>query len=215
MKTPIISFLASDGGTAARDVIGAINSWRIVAEVGVVICNNKDALIVQWCHDNGINVSIISGKTNLHDEDNAIFNKLKSVATDLVVLSGYRKHVNNIVLNGYENRILNIHPSLLPKHGNMFGDDIYKSVLESKDKVTGVTVHIVTDEYDSGPILKQNLVLVRDNDDVQSLGDACRATESELYIGVINEILPRLMEVESVRTKYENWINQRNKGKRT
>jgi phosphoribosylglycinamide formyltransferase-1 len=94
----------------------------------------------------------------------------------------------------------------------MFGDDIYKSVLESKDKVTGVTVHIVTDEYDSGPILKQNLVLVRDNDDVQSLGDACRATESELYIGVINDLLPKLMEVELPRIKYENWINQRNKG---
>lgn len=212
MKTPIISFLASDAGTAARDVIGAINSWRIVAEVGVVICNNKNAPIVQWCHDNDINISIISSKTNPLNEDNTIYNKLSSFKTDLVVLSGYRKHVSDIVLSGYENRILNIHPSLLPKHGNMYGDDIYKSVLESKDKVTGVTVHIVTDEYDSGPILSQNLVLVRDNDDVQSLGDACRATESELYIGVINDLLPKLMEVESVRIKYENWINQRNKG---
>jgi phosphoribosylglycinamide formyltransferase-1 len=212
MKTPIISFLASDGGTAARDVIGAINSWRIVAEVGVVICNNKNAPIVQWCHDNDINISIISSKTNPLNEDKTIYNKLSSFKTDLVVLSGYRKHVSDIVLRGYKNRILNIHPSLLPKHGNMYGDDIYKSVLESKDKVTGVTVHIVTDEYDSGPILSQNLVLVRDNDDVQSLGDACRATESELYIGVINDLLPKLMEVESVRIKYENWINQRNKG---
>jgi phosphoribosylglycinamide formyltransferase-1 len=212
MKTPIISFLASNGGTAARDVIKAINSWKILAEVGVVICNNKNAPIVQWCNDNDINVSVISSKTNPLDEDKSVYNKLFSVKTNLVVLSGYRKHINNIVLSGYENRILNIHPSLLPKHGNMYGDDIYKSVLESKDKVTGVTVHIVTDEYDSGPILKQNLVLVRDNDDVQSLGDACRATESELYIGVINDLLPKLMEVELARIKYENWINQRNKG---
>jgi phosphoribosylglycinamide formyltransferase-1 len=193
MKTPIISFLASNRGTSAMNVIGAINSWRIISEVGVVICNNKNAPIVQWCNDNAINVSIISNKTNPFDEDKTIYNKLSLVKTDLVVLSGYSKLVNNIVLRGYENRILNMYFS--------------NPVLESNDKVTGATVHIVTDREGCRNILSRSSVLVKDNDDIRSLTNACRDAESELYIDVINEILPKLMEVERAKIKYENWIN--------
>jgi phosphoribosylglycinamide formyltransferase-1 len=196
MKTPIISFLASNRGTAAINVIGAINSWRIISEVGVVICNNKNAPIVRWCNDNAINVSIISSKTNPFDEDKTIYNKLSLVKTDLVVLSGYRKLVNNIVLRGYENRILNMHSSLLPNHSNLFGDDIYKR--NQLGQVPSANVYIVTDREGCRSVLSQISVLKEGRQ---------REAESKLYIDAINEILPKLMEVELAKIKYENWIN--------
>jgi phosphoribosylglycinamide formyltransferase-1 len=186
---PILSFMASENGTAARSVIGAINNGRVDAEIGVVITNNANAPIVPWCEKNAVPIKIISRLTNPDDEDEELTRQLKECETTWVILSGYRKKIHGNMIKAFDHRILNIHPSMLPNHGGMFGDDIHQSVLDSGDKWTGITIHIVNEEYDKGPIVAQTKVPVSNADSVKSLGDRVRSREPEFYITVIQEVL--------------------------
>lgn len=186
---PILSFMASENGTAARSVIGAINNGRVDAEIGVVITNNANAPIVPWCEKNAVPIKIISRLTNPDDEDEELTRQLKECETTWVILSGYRKKIQSNMIEAFDHKILNIHPSMLPDHSGMFGDDIHQSVLDSGDKWTGITIHIVNEEYDKGPIVAQTKVPVSNADSVRSLGDRVRSREPEFYITVIQEVL--------------------------
>lgn len=191
----IISFLASHGGSSARRIIAAIQQGAIEAVVGVLITNNHDSAIYQWCRDNGIAVRHISGKTHPDPklEDRAILQALDQANTGLVVLSGYMKKIGPLTLSSYSGNILNIHPSLLPKFGGhgMYGDRVHKAVLEAGETVSGASVHIINEEYDEGPILMQREVPVLNDDSVESLRTRVQGIESDLYIDAIREFLRR------------------------
>ena len=191
MKT--VSFLASHGGSAARAVIDATKSGALKVGIGVVITNNRDSFIFRWCADNGIPVYHISGKTHPDEvqKDEVIRDHLLKVHTDFIVLSGYMKKIGTITLTTFKNRILNIHPSLLPKHGGkgLYGDKVHESVLASGDKVSGATVQLINEEYDEGPILAQQKVPVLENDSVQSLKQRVQEIEGSLYIKAIEKMV--------------------------
>lgn len=190
-RRPVLSFMASENGSAARRVIDAIYSGDIIADVGMVISNNLNAPIVNWCDKNGVSVQIISSKTNPLNEDRELCRTLKHINTDLLCLSGYRKKIGPVMLDGFNKRILNIHPSLLPNHGGqgMYGDVIHASVLKSKANITGVTIHIVNENYDEGHIVSQIEVPVMKSDTVMSLGNRVRNAEPALYIETIQKVL--------------------------
>jgi len=180
-----ISFLASHGGSSARAIIAAIQSERLKGfEIGLLITNNKTTAIYQWCLDNEIEVLHISGKTHPGQEDATICSALKSVGSDVVVLSGYMKKIGLQTLQEFSNKILNIHPSLLPKHGGhkMYGDLVHAAVLKAGDKRSGASVQIINEVYDAGPVLLQQEVSVMPDDTVATLGERVRAEEAELYI---------------------------------
>jgi len=188
-----ISFLASHGGTAARHIITAIRRNELDAEIGIVITNNVNANINYWCHQNSIKIAYISGKTHPleSEKDKAICNTLIHAKTDLIVLSGYMKKIGTITLTEYSNRILNIHPSLLPKHGGkgLFGDRVHESVLRSGDSQTGATVQFINEEYDEGPIILQQIVDVVKGETVNTLKQKVQAIEGELYLNSIKKII--------------------------
>ena len=168
-----ISFLASHGGSSARAIIAAISSKQLSGfEIGILITNNKTTVIYQWCIDNNIEVLHISAKTNPENEDAAICAALELVDTDIMVLSGYMKKIGSQTLQTFNNKILNIHPSLLPKHGGhkMYGDFVHAAVLKAGDKVSGASVQIINEVYDAGPVLLQKQVPVLDGDTVETLG---------------------------------------------
>jgi len=180
-----ISFLASHGGSSARAIIAAIQSERLKGfEIGLLITNNKTTAIYQWCLDNKIEVLHISGKTHPDQEDAAICSALKSAGSDIVVLSGYMKKIGSQTLQAFSNKILNIHPSLLPKHGGhkMYGDFVHAAVLKAGDKRSGASVQLINEVYDAGPVLLQQQVVVMPEDTVATLGERVRAEEAELYI---------------------------------
>lgn len=187
-----ISFLASHGGSAAKEVIKAIESSCLNAKLGVVITNNLDSDIYEWCMTNDVHVSCISGNTHPDEieKDKEIHNALSKVNTDLVVLSGYMKKIGPISLSAYKNKILNIHPSLLPAHGGqgMFGDRVHLSVLQSGDKQSGATVQVINEEYDEGPIVTQEIVQVLENDTVETLKKRVQSVEGKLYIRAIRKM---------------------------
>lgn len=189
----VVSFLASHGGTAARQVIQAINDESLDASVGVIITNNKDSEIYKWCMKNDVEIHHVSGKTHPDEDekDNEIVRLLASADTGLVVLSGYLKKIGPKTLVMYQNRIMNIHPSLLPAHGGkgMYGDRVHLSVLESGDAKSGATVQLINEEYDAGPILVQSEVFVQADETLESLKAKVVEIEGPLYIEAINKLM--------------------------
>ena len=164
-----ISFIASHGGSSAKHIISAMKQKVLTAELGVVITNNSDS----------------------ESEDRAIMNALLEAQTDLVVLSGYMKKIGPHTLTRFNNHILNIHPALLPKHGGqgLYGDRVHEAVLKSGDKVSGASVHLINDHYDEGPVLKQSHVPVYPDDTVASLRARVQATEGDLYLETLKNII--------------------------
>ena len=188
-----ISFLASHGGSSARAIITAMRKRKIPAEPGIVITNNRDSAILLWCLENDVHVRHISSKTHRGDEnaDEAICTVLQEARTDLVVCSGYMKPVLGKTLAAFENRILNIHPALLPRHGGkgMYGDHVHAAVLESGEKESGATVHFVSAGIDEGEVIMQSKVPVLPEDTVATLRARVQETEPGLYIAAIQKLL--------------------------
>jgi phosphoribosylglycinamide formyltransferase-1 len=189
----VVSFLASHGGTAVKHVIAAIDSGELIAECGIVITNNRDSEIYRWCLENGIRVVHISGNTHPDEarKDEAIAASLSEVGTSIIVLSGYMKKIGTNTLEEYSSRILNIHPSLLPRHGGkgLYGDRVHESVIRSGDNISGATVHFINEEYDEGPVIAQLEVKVESNETVESLKKKVQAIEGSLYIEAISKIV--------------------------
>ena len=185
-----ISFLASHGGSSAKHIISAIKAQTLTGfEIGVLITNNKTTAIYPWCLENGIDVLHISGKTHPDNEDLAIKNALCTAGTDIIVLSGYMKKIGPLTLTQFSNKILSIHPSLLPKHGGhkMYGDFVHAAVLAQGDRESGASVQVINDVYDAGPVLLQKKVPVLADDTVNSLGARVRSVEGELYINALKK----------------------------
>jgi len=192
-----ISFLASHGGSAAKYIISAIRNKHLDAEIGLVITNNRDSDIYQWCTENAVGVIYISARTHPDEEqkDGFIQQTLQQAGTDLIVLSGYMKKMGPKTVATFANKILNIHPSLLPRHGGkgLYGDKVHESVLKSGDKQSGATVQFINDEYDAGPIVLQKKVNVVADDTIASLKAKVQAIEAELYLESINLIIKDIL----------------------
>lgn len=186
-----LSFLASHGGSSARQIIEAIRNGELSGfEIGILITNNKDSAIYQWCLANAVEVFHISSKTHPGLEDETIKTRLQAAGTELIVLSGYMKKIGPDTLAYYAGKILNVHPSLLPKYGGrgMYGDRVHAAVLKAGETTSGATIHLVNDAYDEGPIILQKQVPVLPDDSVDSLGQRVRAIEGGLYLEALKKM---------------------------
>jgi len=157
-----LGFLASHRGSNMQCIIDACNQGHINAVPVVVISNNGESGALDRASKEGIPAYHISSKS-VADEDEldcAIRDTLIKHNVDLVVLAGFMKKVGSRTIEAFEGRIINIHPALLPKFGGkgMYGYNVHGKVLASGDKETGVTIHMVTDNYDIGPILAQHII---------------------------------------------------------
>jgi phosphoribosylglycinamide formyltransferase 1 len=190
----IISFLASHGGSSARAIIAAMRAGNLQAEPGIVITNNRDSAIFHWCLDNDVRVRHVSSKTHRGEDnaDEAIETLLRDTGTDLVACSGYMKKIGPATLSAFADRILNIHPALLPKFGGkgMYGDRVHEAVLASGERETGATVHWVNAVFDAGPVLCQRKVPVLPGDTLESLRTRVQAVEPALYLEALQSLIP-------------------------
>jgi len=193
MKYERLGFLASHRGTNMQSVINACRHGRLDAKPVVVISNNGDSGALERAENEGIPAYHISSRTfpDADNLDRAICDTLVRHRVDLVVLAGYMKRLGPRTLGRFRGRIVNIHPSLLPKYGGrgMYGDRIHEAVIAAGDAETGVTVHLVTEEYDAGQVLAQRKVPVRTGDTVRSLADRVLAVEHETYVETLARIL--------------------------
>jgi phosphoribosylglycinamide formyltransferase-1 len=187
-----IGVLASHTGTTLQAVIDACRDGRIDGRVGIVISNNQDAEALRRAEKCGIPARHISRRTcpEPGDLDALVARVLREHGTDVVLLAGYLRKIGPQTLRAFDGRILNVHPSLLPRHGGrgMFGLAVHQAVLASRDQVTGASVHLVTDNYDEGPVVSQREVAVDPDDDADSLSAKVRIIERALVIETLDRM---------------------------
>ncbi|MFT4105384.1 MAG: phosphoribosylglycinamide formyltransferase [Lacrimispora sp.] len=169
-----IGVLVSGGGTNLQAVLDAIECGRIAnAEVTVVISNNPNAYALERARNHGIDAFCISPGDFQEREAfyHALLEKVDEYGLDLIVLAGFLVTIPPAMVQKYRNRIINIHPSLIPSFcgKGYYGLKVHEAVLERGVKITGATVHCVDEGTDTGPIILQKAVEVREGDTPESL----------------------------------------------
>jgi len=176
-----LGFLASHRGSDVQAVLEACASGRLAAMPRLVISNNADAEVLERARRHGVATAHLSGATHPDPArlDGALLDALVGHDVELIVLAGYLKKLGPQTLRHFEGRVLNIHPALLPKFGGrgMYGLRVHEAVLAAGERETGVTIHVVDDEYDHGRIVAQCRVPVMADDTPESL--AARVLERE------------------------------------
>ena len=184
-----LAFLASHGGSAARALVQACRSGELDAEARALASNNSQAPALAWAQEAGLQTAHLSSAKypDPAELDAAIRDFLVGSGADTLILSGYMKALGPLTLEAFAGRVLNIHPSLLPRHGGrgMYGDRVHESVLASGDLESGATVHLVTAGIDEGPVLEQVRVPVLPGDDLARLKARVQAVEGELMLRAV------------------------------
>lgn len=203
MKKLNLVVLASGGGTNLQAIIDNIEAGKLDAQIKAVISNNSKAGALERARNHNIQAIHLSHKQFATPEefDQKLLSVLKESETDLVILAGYMKMISPKVIREYKNKIINIHPALLPSFGGkgMYGIHVHEAVLESGVKVTGVTVHTVDEVYDHGPILYQKCVPVLADDTPESLQQRVLPHEHEAYSKVIQLFAKGKIEIKDNR----------------
>ena len=157
-----IAVFASGRGSNFQAILDAIDAGMVPARIVVLISNKSDAGAMEIARAHNIPIQHLSQKMFLSEEAlaDAMMEVLEKNHTEFIALAGYLKKIPVQVIQHYRNRILNIHPALLPLFGGegMYGHRVHEAVLASGEKVSGATVHLVDEEYDRGPIVLQKTV---------------------------------------------------------
>jgi phosphoribosylglycinamide formyltransferase-1 len=200
-----LAVLASGGGTNLQAIVDATEREEIDARVVLVISNNSDAGALQRARTHGIAAVHLSGRQFATQEefDAHLLEVLAEHQVDLVILAGYMKLVSPGVVKAYRHRMLNIHPALLPCFGGkgMYGLKVHRAVIESGAKVSGVSVHIVDEQYDHGPIVAQRVVPVLDEDTPEILAKRVLVQEHQIYKEVIQLFAENRVRVQGNRVR--------------
>jgi phosphoribosylglycinamide formyltransferase-1 len=181
-----LSLVGSGAGSTVAAILDAVADGRVAAEPALVISNNSGAGVLEIAARHGVPTAHLSGATHPSpdDLDAAFLAVLDEAGTDLVVLAGYMKLLGPRVLAAYAGRVVNVHPALLPAYGGrgMYGDRVHAAVLADGASVSGASVHVVTAEYDEGPVLARVEVPVLPGDDVESLRTRVQVAEKALLV---------------------------------
>ena len=182
-----LAVLGSTKGTDLVPVIGAERSGSLSASVDVVISNNESSGILKKARYYGIENYFICHKNKKRGVfDFEMSQILENKKIDLILLIGFMRILSPGFVDRWGGKIINVHPSLLPKYAGGMNNDVHESVLAAGDKETGCTIHLVTKEVDGGPILLQKSCPVFENDSVESLKERVQELEGKAFIEVIN-----------------------------
>jgi phosphoribosylglycinamide formyltransferase-1 len=186
-----IAIFASGSGTNTENIIKYFSTKNNV-KVSIVLSNRSDAVVLERAARLGV-PSIFFDREEFYNTDKVLRYLVLSKA-DFIVLAGFLWLVPDNILRKYENRIINIHPALLPKYGGkgMYGDKVHKAVLQNGDKESGITIHYVNEAYDEGDIIFQAKCTVEPGDTPESLAQRVHALEYQHYPRVIEELIEQL-----------------------
>ena len=181
-----LGVLGSTNGTDSQAILNAIAGGVLDAEITVVISNQAKAYILERAQKHNVSAFFISHKDKTREEFDAEMTVvLKDHKVDLVLLVGFMRILSAEFCRKWQDRILNVHPSLLPKYAGGMDTNVHADVLKNGDTETGCTIHFVTEEVDVGPILVQKSCYVDIEDTVQSLKTKVQALEGAAFIEAI------------------------------
>ncbi len=200
-----IGVLASHEGSVLQAILDACNATnpdaRLCARVSVVVSNNSESGAIRRAREAGIQAVHLSSATHpdAHALDRAIVQCLDEADVDLVVLAGYMKRLGPAMLARFKDRMINTHPALLPKFGGtgFFGRRVHEAVIDAGERESGATVHWVTGEYDSGPIIAQVRVQIAAGETAESLETKVKAAERTLLIDTLRSLTERFQSAKT------------------
>jgi phosphoribosylglycinamide formyltransferase-1 len=183
-----ISIFASGKGSNAQAIIDYFKNNRTI-KVALIITNNKTAGVIQIAKDNRIPFDIISPAELKVEEE--ILDLLEVYQIDLIVLAGFLLLIPAYLVKAYPNKIINIHPALLPKYGGkgMYGNKVHETVLTNKESETGITIHYVNEKYDEGEYIAQFRCHVEPSDSIEIIAAKVHQLEHEHYPNEIEKLL--------------------------
>jgi phosphoribosylglycinamide formyltransferase-1 len=195
-----IAVLVSGSGTNLQAIIDAVKSGYIPAKIALVLSDKNDAFALERARKAGIETAVLDKKDfkTREDFDKEIIENLKKRDVGLVVLAGFMRLLSPHFIQEYRNRIINIHPALLPSFKGTRG---IKDALEHGVKVTGPTVHFVEEKLDDGPIILQRPVEVKEGDTEEALLERVHKEEHRIYPEAIKLFVEGKIRVEGRRVK--------------
>ena len=181
-----IGVLGSTNGTDLQFIFNAIDEGKLDANVSVVISNKEDSYILKRAQaHNTQNVFISHRNKDREDFDSEMTMVLKEHGVELILLIGFMRILSSKFCNQWNGKILNVHPSLLPKYAGGMDTNVHEEVLKNNEKETGCTIHLVTDEVDKGPIVIQKKCLVDSDDTIESLKAKVQNLEGAAFLEAI------------------------------
>lgn len=188
-----IAVFASHDGSDLQAIIDGCKRKELRANVALVISNNSNSLAIKRAKKEHIPAYHMSKRKWGSEEvlANETLKLMEKYEIDLIFLTGYMRLLHISIVEKYHNRIFNIHPALLPKYGGkgMYGLNVHNAVIAAREKTTGITIHRVDAEYDSGEIVAQTKVQVLNNDTPETLSERVLMREHEFLVEVIAKII--------------------------
>lgn len=203
-----IGVLISGSGTNLQSLIDSVEDGRINGIIKVVISDKKDAYGLKRAENHSIKSLHIDSKSCKDSEEynDAVIDALKSEAIELVVLAGYLKILSRRFIESYPNRIINIHPSLIPSFcgKGYYGLKVHEAVINYGAKVSGATVHFVDENADTGPIIMQETLPVEDDDTKESLQRKVLEIEHRILPAAVGYYCDNRLKVEGRKVTVKN-----------
>lgn len=190
-----IAVFASGTGTNAANIIQYF-SHKPSVTIALIVCNNSKAGVLKIAADNNI-PSLLIEKEKFFRGD-AYVPELQNAGIDFIVLAGFLWKIPSTLINAYRDKIINIHPALLPRFGGrgMYGNFVHEAVLSAKEKESGITIHFVDEFYDNGKIIFQTTCPVYENDTAELLAQRIHALEYEYFPKVIEELIAKRIKTD-------------------
>ena len=194
-----VAVLASTNGTNFQSFLDAQKSEILKDNVEIVcLVTNKECGAIEKAKSANISYHIVDQTDKTREEfDKEVMKVLDEYQPDLLVLGGYMRIISNDMVDKYRNRIINIHPSLLPKHGGGMDVSVHQAVIDAGEKETGMTIHLIDEGVDTGPIVLQKSCPVDQSDTPETLKDKVQALEKEWYPKVIQMFADGKIKVEN------------------
>jgi len=184
-----IAVFASGEGTNTQKIIEHFHGKG--AAVSLIVCGNPQAGVIRAARSGNIPLLLVEKNSFYNSE--SVLKKIVSEKIDWIVLAGFFWLIPQNILRAFPNRIINIHPALLPKFGGkgMYGMNVHKAVIGAKEKESGISIHYVNEKYDEGKIILQKKCTVGENDTAETLAEKVRTLEHEWYPKVIEELITK------------------------
>ncbi len=200
-----IAVLGSTRGTDLQAIIDAIESGKLKGvKISVVISNKKDAYILERARKHNLKAVFIEAKDKTREEfDREVMKILNDEKIDLVLLIGYMRFISNEFVDKWRNKIINVHPSLLPKFAGGIDKNVHKTVLDAKEKESGMTIHFVDEGVDSGPIILQKKCYIEPDETVDSLKEKVQKLEGKGFIEVLKLFRDNKVNVKGKKVMVE------------
>ncbi len=195
MKPIKIAIFASGGGTNAENICKYFFDKPQIASIELILSNNSEAGVIERARKMGI--PLVQFNKKMMNDSSTIIDLLVNQQIDLIILAGYLLLVPPTLIEKFKNKIINIHPSLLPKYGGkgMFGYNVHKAVFENKETESGITIHYVNEHFDEGKIIFQGKVNVQNAETFEEIARKVFELEMIHYPVVIEKLCLEIQDV--------------------